>query len=109
MFTMQLDDNLVDKFAEKIADRAYEKLKDKLDNTNQQNSVSHLPAILTRSETKELLRCGDTKIAELYARPDFPVNKVLGKMVPTHMLMKWIEHNTRWVDENTDYFKKDVI
>jgi hypothetical protein len=103
MFTMNFDEDLIDKFAEKIADRAYQKLKERLNNTNE------LPHLLTRSEAKEVLRCGDTKMSELFARPDFPVINEFGKKIPTHMLMKWIEQNTRWVEQNTNYYSKEVI
>jgi hypothetical protein len=103
VFTIDFDEATIDKFAEKIADRAFEKLRERLDSTNQ------LPLLLTRDEVKKVLRCGDTKISELFARPDFPLNMEFGKKVPTHMLMKWIEQNTRWVEQNTHYFKKKVI
>jgi hypothetical protein len=103
MFKMDFDESMIDKFAEKIADRAFEKLKEKLDSTNE------LPHLLTRSEAMEVLRCGETKMSELFARPDFPVINEFGKKVPTHMLMKWIEQNTRWVEKNTNYFTKEAI
>jgi hypothetical protein len=68
-----------------------------------------VPTLLTRTEAKQFLKCGDTKMSELMARPDFPVNSEFGKRIPTHLLMKWIEQNTRWVEQNTNYFKKKVI
>ena len=68
-----------------------------------------LPKILTRAEAMELLKCGPTKMSELMAREDFPVNREIGVKIPTHMLLNWIEKNTRWVEENTNYFNKKVI
>ncbi|MFJ8245210.1 hypothetical protein [Peribacillus asahii] len=68
-----------------------------------------LPPILTRGEAMEVLKCGPTKMSELMARSDFPVNREFGIKIPTHMLMKWIEKNTSWMEQNTSYFDKEVI
>lgn len=103
MLTLNFDDEMIERFAEKIALLAFEKLKDKLE------SVNELPHLLTRDEAMKVLRCGPTKMSELFARQDFPVINEFGKKVPTHMLFKWIEKNTRWVEENTNYFNKKVI
>lgn len=65
--------------------------------------------IMTRTEAMEFLKCGQTKMAELMARPDFPVNREFGVKIPTRLLLKWIEQNTRWVENNTNYFNKKVI
>ncbi|WP_453992171.1 hypothetical protein [Bacillus nitroreducens] len=103
MLTLNFDDEMIDILAEKIAGRAYEMFKDKID------SSSNLPHLLTRAEAMKVLRCGDTKMAELMARPDFPVNRDMGVKIPTQLLFKWIEQNTRWVENNTDYFNKKAI
>lgn len=103
MLTLNFDDDMIDKLAEKIAGRAYEILKDRI------NSSNDLPHLLTRAEAMKVLRCGDTKMAELMARPDFPVNRDIGVKIPTQLLFKWIEQNTRWVENNTNYFNKKVI
>lgn len=103
MFTLDFDQATLDTLAEKIADRAYEKLKERLD------SKRDLPHLLTRTEAMQVLRCGETKMSELFARPDFPVINEFGKKVPTHLLFKWIDQNTRWVERNTNYFKEGVI
>ncbi|MED0665752.1 hypothetical protein P4T04_05390 [Bacillus badius] len=100
MFTMQYDEKFVEMLAAKIADRATEIMTDRINSRN-----ADLPHILTREETMDVLRCGKSKLAELMRRPDFPVMRDFGVKVPTHLLFKWIEKNTAWVDENTDYFK----
>ncbi|MEX5836437.1 hypothetical protein D070_10440 [Bacillus velezensis] len=102
MFTMQYDDKFINQIAAKIADRATEMLVERL------GSLNELPHILTRTEAMEVLRCGPTKMSELMARPDFPVNDECGKKIPTALLFRWIESNTRWGKENTHYFKKGV-
>lgn len=103
MFKLEFDDATIDKFAEKIADRAYEKLREKLDTSKE------LPPLLTRSEAMNVLRVGETKMAELMARPDFPVNREFGVKIPAHLLLKWVDLNTQWVETNTSYFRREVI
>lgn len=103
MFTMQYDEKFIDQVAAKIADRATDMLVQRL------SSLNNMPLVLTRSEAMELLRCGPTKMAELMARPDFPVTRDIGVKIPTHMLMKWIEKNTQWVEQNTNYFSKEAM
>ncbi len=68
-----------------------------------------LPPLLTRKQLMKLFNIGETKTSELINRSDFPVFREAGVLVPTHLLFKWIEQHTRWVDENTSYFKKEVV
>ncbi|MCY7692188.1 MULTISPECIES: hypothetical protein [Bacillus] len=65
-----------------------------------------LKPVLTRKEAMEVLRCKETKMAELAARSDFPKNPMLGRNIPTKQLLEWIDLHTEWMKENTDYFKK---
>ncbi|AGK52000.1 hypothetical protein [Bacillus sp. 1NLA3E] len=102
MFTLQYDDQFIEKIAAKIADRATEMLVERI------GSFNDLPLVLTREEAMKVLRCGPTKMAELMARPDFPVSREFGVKIPTHMLTKWIEKNTRWMEANTGYFNKAI-
>ena len=102
MFTMQYDEQFIDQIAAKIADRATEMLVERL------GSLNELPHVLTREEAMKVLRCGQTKMSDLMARPDFPVNDEFGKKIPTQLLFKWIERNTRWIEENTKYFHKEA-
>ncbi|WP_083390570.1 hypothetical protein [Cytobacillus oceanisediminis] len=67
------------------------------------------PTIMTRTEAMEFLKCGATTMAELMRRPDFPVIREFGVRIPTHLLMKWIEKHTNWVEQNTKYFDKEAI
>lgn len=70
------------------------------------NSIKtkELPPLLTRRELMDLYRISQTKVTELLGRSDFPVMREAGILIPTHLLFKWIESNTNWVDENTTYF-----
>jgi hypothetical protein len=101
---MLISDEFIDAVAQKIADRATEVMLEHLEYMR-----TDLPPVLTRNEAMDLLKCGPTKMSELMNRPDFPVNREFGVKIPTHMLMKWIEKNTRWVEQNTNYFDKEAI
>lgn len=68
-------------------------------------TIQELPAMLTREELKDFLRIGDTKASELLSRADFPVMREAGVLIPTHLLMRWIEDNTQWIQRNSKPFK----
>ncbi|EMI15207.1 DNA-binding protein [Bacillus altitudinis] len=70
--------------------------------------TTQLPPMLTKKQLMELFNIKDTKASQLLNREDFPVFREAGLLIPTHLLFKWIENNTRWINENTDYFKKGV-
>ena len=99
-----LGDEFIELLAEKIADKATEVMLERVESMR-----TDLPPILTRDEAMKVLKCGSTKMSELMARSDFPVNRDLGVKIPTHMLMKWVEKNTRWMEHNTNYFDKEAI
>ncbi|UQD53332.1 DNA-binding protein [Bacillus methanolicus] len=69
---------------------------------------NQLPPMLTRKQMMEVLHISHTKASELLNRQDFPVFREAGVLIPTHLLFKWIEKNTRWVEENTGYFTKAI-
>ncbi|WP_042348297.1 hypothetical protein [Bacillus massiliigorillae] len=82
-----------------------EEIQKAVSNVIKQNQ---LPPMLTRKEFMELFNISQTKASELLNRPDFPVFREAGVLIPTHLLMKWVEKNTKWVDDNTNYFNKVV-
>nr|WP_236338540.1 DNA-binding protein [Paenibacillus plantiphilus] len=62
---------------------------------------SSMPPLLTRTQLMELLEIGSTKTSELLGRNDFPVCREFGNpRVPTHLLMKWIDEHTEWINNN---------
>ncbi|WII36856.1 DNA-binding protein [Paenibacillus thiaminolyticus] len=63
---------------------------------------------LTRTEMMEVLHIGATKAAELMRRPDFPVCYEAGILIPTELLYKWVIRNTRWLEENSNYFGEAI-
>lgn len=67
------------------------------------SKVRELPPFLTRKELMALLHISQTKTSELLGRPDFPVFREAGLLIPTALLFKWIEKNTQWVEDNSNY------
>lgn len=106
MFKLDLnfDDELINTLAKKIADRSMELILERVNSLN-----ANLPPVLTREEAKRLLKIGDTKMSELMARPDFPINRDFGVKIPTRMLIEWVERNTQWIEDNTQYFDQKII
>lgn len=80
-------------------------IREELEANQKQQVVEELPAMMTRSELKAFLHIGDTKTSELLARADFPVFREAGVLIPTHLLMRWIEEHTDWIQSNTKPFK----
>ena len=66
--------------------------------------TQELPPLLTRTEMMALLRISSWKATELMGRPDFPVMREAGLLIPTDKLFLWIDRHTQWVEEETDYF-----
>ncbi|TDQ35238.1 hypothetical protein [Aureibacillus halotolerans] len=91
MISMQFEKQFIEQLAEQLSDRvaelAIEKMKDRLNN--------NLPYLMTRTQTMEFLQCGSTVMAELMARPDFPVFDEAGKKVHTKKLLAWVDSKTR--------------
>lgn len=96
MFQFQIDDSTVDQIAEHIANQAFEKFSNKMDNH------INLPVVLNREQLKEVLDIKNNKVSELLARADFPVLRETGRpKVPAKQLLVWIDQHTEWVDKNT--------
>gem|GEM_PF-742865 len=98
MFKLEFDDEVIDAVASKIADRAYQKLTERLDAREQ------WPPLLNRKGLMAFLGIKENKASELLNRPDFPVIRDFGHpKVPTHLLMKWIDDHTQWIADNTNF------
>lgn len=98
MFKIDLDDEVIDAVATKIADRAYEKLMERIE------AHQKWPPLLSRKDLMEFLGIRANKASELLNRPDFPVIRDFGHpKVPTHLLLKWIDEHTQWIQENSEY------
>ncbi|OES45840.1 hypothetical protein [Domibacillus iocasae] len=92
-------DKLSDRISEQITSTVLKRLEAKLDSRGQ------LPPMLTKKQLREVLQIGETKATELMHRADFPVFREAGILIPTHQLFEWIDNNTRWVKENSKFFK----
>ncbi|WP_138756456.1 hypothetical protein [Paenibacillus sinopodophylli] len=66
-----------------------------------QSFINKLPTFLRRSDLKELLGVGDTKVTEIFNRQDFPVCRELGHpFVLSELFIQWVKDHTDWVEEN---------
>ncbi|HDX9652512.1 TPA: helix-turn-helix domain-containing protein [Bacillus wiedmannii] len=74
--------------------------------TEHLQQTKELPPFLTITEMMELLHIKRTKASELLNRSDFPVCREAGVLIPTHLLFKWMEQHTEWVETNTEYFNE---
>jgi hypothetical protein len=92
-------------FEDTIRQIIREEIQKVVETTSKQNE---LPPMLNRTQLKQFLQIGETKASELLNRQDFPVFREAGVLVPTHMLFKWIERNTQWLESNSKYFNKVV-
>ncbi|WP_339314689.1 DNA-binding protein [Paenibacillus sp. FSL M7-0896] len=62
---------------------------------------TELKPFLSRTEFMRLMDIGESKTAELFNRPDFPVTREFGHpRVMTKLLLQWAEENTEWVSKN---------
>lgn len=102
MIKLDISEEFIELLANKIADRATEIIFERVN-----SMITDLPPILTREEAMTVLKCGATTMSELMRRPDFPVSREFGVKIPSSMLMKWVENNTRWIEENTNLFLND--
>lgn len=89
--------------AEELREVIREEVKAAINESRQQ--MKELPPFLTRSELKQLFHIGETKVSELLSRSDFPVFREAGVLIPTHLLMQWVEANMDWVRNNANYLK----
>jgi hypothetical protein len=95
LIKLDFDEEAVESVANKIAEMAFQKLKVMID------SNSKWPPLLSKSDLMEFAGIKAGKASELLNRPDFPVIRDFGHpRVPLHLLMKWIEEHTDWMEEN---------
>jgi hypothetical protein len=62
--------------------------------------------MLKRQDLADIFDVSQTTITNLLSRDDFPVFREAGVRIPKHLLKKWIEDHTDWIDENAPDFKR---
>ncbi|MER2107425.1 MAG: DNA-binding protein [Solibacillus sp.] len=104
MINMQFDMRV---FRDEIRDVVREVIREESQQATSKPTlqVQTLPPFLTRDELKQLFHIGDTKAAELLKRSDFPVLREAGVLIPSHLLIKWVEANTEWIVINTKLYQ----
>lgn len=99
MLTMEFD-------YEKLAEALLPKLIKEMELMMEDGFVKQeLPPMLTVNQFKEVLHIKSWKASELLGRPDFPVLREAGVLIPRDRLFEWIDRNLDWVEENTNYFQ----
>lgn len=99
MLTMELDyEKLAEALVPKLLEGVQEMLGEKLSN-------NELPPLLTIEQFKEVMHIKSWKASELLGRPDFPVLREAGVLIPRDRLFEWIDNNLDWVENNTGFFE----
>lgn len=99
MLTMEFD-------YEKLAEALLPKLLGEMQTVMDERLGNHeLPPMLTITQLKEFLHIKSWKASELLGRPDFPVLREAGVLIPRDKLFEWIDRNLDWVEDNTKYFQ----
>lgn len=76
----------------------------------QELKQEQLPLLLTRRQFMELAGIGESKCAELFHRPDFPVNRELGHpRVVTKDLFQWLHETNQNAREVNLRFPYEAI
>ncbi len=102
---MTFEDTIRQIIREETSDIIQTEISKVLEDIKTQNQ---LKPFLTREEMMELFHIGPTKATELLKRPDFPVFREAGVLIPTEMLLEWVRRNTRWVERNTSFINKAI-
>ncbi len=98
MLTMEFD---YEKLAAALVPMLAEEMKKMIGNDF---GGHELPPLLTVTMLKEVLHIKSWKASELLGRPDFPVLREAGVLIPRDRLFEWIDNNLDWVENNTGYF-----
>lgn len=99
MLTMEID---YEKLAESLVPKLAEEMKKFKSGDSERKE---LPPMLTVTMLKEVLHIKSWKASELLGRPDFPVLREAGVLIPRDRLFEWIDNNLDWVQNNTKYFE----
>jgi len=68
------------------------------------------PPLMSVKQTADFLGISESQVYVLSRRKGFPKTKAIGGLkITTHMLKIWIERNTEWVEEHTNFFSKNAI
>jgi hypothetical protein len=67
------------------------------------------PPVLTKEHLKEIFQVEPATVNKLVAYPTFPKFNEVRARYPRDRVFEWIDQNSTWVKQNTNYFSKEVI
>lgn len=88
-----------------------ESLEKRLEIASSRNDIwNSCPPLMSVKQTADFLGISESQVYVLSRRKGFPKTKAVGGLkITTHMLKIWIERNTEWVEEHTNFFRKNAI
>jgi predicted DNA-binding transcriptional regulator AlpA len=88
-----------------------ESLEKRLEITSSHNDIwNSCPPLMSVKQTADFLGVSESQVYVLSRRKGFPKTKAVGGLkITTHMLKIWIERNTEWVEEHTNFFSKNAM
>lgn len=67
------------------------------------------PEVLTKDHLVQMFQIEKPTVNKLVARPDFPKLKNIQARYPRDQVLAWINENSTWVSNNTNYYSKEAI
>ncbi|MCY8438576.1 MULTISPECIES: hypothetical protein [Bacillus] len=66
------------------------------------------PPILKNTHLQEIFQIKSAAVTRLTGIDSFPKLKTIQARYPRDLVFEWIKQNSTWVEENTNYFKKEA-
>lgn len=67
------------------------------------------PEVLTKDHLVQIFQIEKSTVNKLVALPSFPKLKDVRARYPRDRVLEWIDDNTSWVKQNTNYFGKEAM
>lgn len=69
----------------------------------------YFPEVLTKDHLVEMFQIEKPTVNKLVARPNFPKLKNIQARYPRDQVLAWINENSTWVSNNTNYYGQQAI
>jgi hypothetical protein len=67
------------------------------------------PPVLTNKHLAEILQIAPPTVIKVTANPSFPRLQTIKARYPRDAVFNWINENTSWIKQNTNYFGKEAM